>query len=44
MKWETMTFIVFEMGTEESVQRAFDALCDGGLLFSKQRFYFVYKI
>lgn len=30
MKWETMTFNVFEMGTEESVQRAFDVLRDGG--------------
>ncbi len=24
MKWETMTFNVFEMGTEDSVQRVFD--------------------
>lgn len=32
MKCETMTFNVFEMGTEESVQRAFDVLCDGGVV------------
>ena len=25
-KWETMTFIVFEMGTEEAVYNAFQAL------------------
>lgn len=31
MKWETMTFNVFEMGTEENVQRAFDVLRDGGV-------------
>ncbi len=31
-KWETMTFNVFEMGTEESVQRAFDVLRDGGVV------------
>ena len=32
MKWETMTFNVFEMGTEECVQRAFDVLRDGGVV------------
>ena len=32
MKWETMTFNVFEMGTEEKVQRAFDVLRDGGVV------------
>lgn len=31
MKWETMTFNVFEMGTEKNVQRAFDVLSDGGV-------------
>lgn len=30
MKWETMTFNVFEMGSEEAVFRAFDVLRDGG--------------
>ena len=30
MKWETMTFNAFEMGTEAAVQRAFDVLSDGG--------------
>lgn len=32
MKWETMTFNVFEMGTEENVRRAFDVLRDGGVV------------
>lgn len=32
MKWETMTFNVFEMGIEESVQRAFDVFRDGGIV------------
>ena len=32
MKWETMTFNVFEMGTEESVHHAFDVLRDGGVV------------
>lgn len=36
MKWETITFNVFEMGTEDRVQRAFDVLRDGGSLFSEQ--------
>jgi uncharacterized glyoxalase superfamily protein PhnB len=31
-RWETMTFNVFEMGSEERVQRAFDVLSDGGLV------------
>ena len=30
MKWETMTFNAFEMGTEAAVQRTFDVLSDGG--------------
>lgn len=30
MKWETMTFNVFEMGTEERVHHAFDVLREGG--------------
>ena len=32
MKWETMTFNVFEMGSEEAVERAFDVLRDGGVV------------
>ena len=32
MKWETMTFNVFEMGSEEKVLRAFDVLRDGGVV------------
>lgn len=32
MKWETMTFNVFEMGTEEAVSRAFDVLREGGVV------------
>ncbi len=32
MKWETMTFNVFEMGTEEKVHHAFDVLRDGGVV------------
>lgn len=31
MKWETMTFNVFEMGTEENVLRAYNVLRDGGV-------------
>ena len=31
-KWETMTFNVFEMGTEEAVKKAFDALSEGGVV------------
>lgn len=30
MKWETMTFNAFEMGSEEIVRNAFDVLSDGG--------------
>ena len=30
MKWETMTFNVFEMGSEAAVQHAFDVLREGG--------------
>ncbi len=32
MKWETMTFNVFEMGSEELVYHAFHTLCDGGVI------------
>lgn len=32
MKWETMTFNAFEMGSEEAVYRAFDILSDGGVV------------
>lgn len=35
MKWETMTFNVFEMGTEERVRRAFDVLSDGGAVLDE---------
>ncbi len=35
MKWETMTFNVFEMGTEERVRRAFDVLRDGGVVLEE---------
>ena len=31
-KWETMTFNVFEMGSEEAVKHAFDVLSDGGVV------------
>lgn len=31
-KWETMTFNVFEMGTEEAVLNAFRVLSDGGVV------------
>ncbi len=30
MKWETMTFNAFDMGSEERVRRAFDVLGEGG--------------
>lgn len=30
MKWETMTFNVFEMGSEAAVRHAFDVLREGG--------------
>jgi len=32
MKWETMTFNVFEMGSEKAVQNAFKILSDGGVI------------
>lgn len=32
MKWQTMTFNVFEMGSEASVLHAFRLLCDGGVV------------
>ena len=32
LKWETMTFNVFEMGSEETVHHAFDVLSDGGVV------------
>lgn len=32
MKWETMTFNAFEMGTEAAVLNAFDVLSDGGVV------------
>ena len=32
MKWETMTFNVFEMGTEAAVRHAFDVLSEGGIV------------
>lgn len=32
MKWETMTFNVFEMGSEEAVYNAFIVLIDGGVV------------
>ena len=31
-KWETMTFNVFEMGSEEAVCHAFQVLRDGGVV------------
>ena len=31
-KWETMTFNVFEMGTEEAVYNAFQVLSEGGVI------------
>lgn len=34
MKWETMTFNAFEMGTKEKVQHAFDVLSDGGVVLA----------
>lgn len=32
MKWETMTFNVFEMGSEAAVRSAFAVLSDGGVV------------
>ena len=34
-QWETMTFNVFEMGTEEAVRHAFRVLSDGGVVLEK---------
>jgi PhnB protein len=34
MRWQTMTFNVFEMGSEESVSNAFSVLSDGGVCIS----------
>lgn len=31
-RWETMTFIAFELGSEEAVHCAFDVLSDGGVV------------
>lgn len=31
-RWETMTFNVFEMGSEEAVHRALQVLSDGGVI------------
>lgn len=35
MKWETMTFNVFEMGTEERVRHALEVLRDGGAVLEE---------
>lgn len=35
MKWETMTFNAFEMGSEEKVRHAFDVLSDGGVVLAE---------
>ena len=32
MKWETMTFLAFEMGSEEAVHHALEVLSDGGVV------------
>lgn len=32
MKWETMTFNAFEIGSEEAVYKAFDVLSNGGVV------------
>lgn len=32
MKWETMTFNAFDMGSEETVYNAFDILSNGGVV------------
>lgn len=34
-KWQTMTFNVFEMGSEEAVHRAFRVLKDGGVVLDE---------
>ena len=33
-KWQTMTFNVFEMGSEDAVHKAFDFLSDGGTILN----------
>lgn len=35
MKWETMTFNAFEIGTEEKVRHAFEVLSDGGVVLAE---------
>ncbi len=35
MKWNTMTFNAFEMGTKEAVQHAFDVLKNGGVVLEE---------
>lgn len=35
MKWETMTFNAFEMGTEERVRHALEVLREGGLVLEE---------
>ncbi len=35
MRWETMTFNVFEMGSEESVHHALDVLREGGVVIEE---------
>ena len=35
MRWETMTFNVFEMGSEERVRHALDVLRDGGAVIEE---------
>jgi len=32
MKWETVTFNAFDMGSEEAVHNAFNILSDGGVI------------
>ncbi len=32
MKWQTMTFNAFELGSTDAVQNAFDVLSDGGVV------------
>lgn len=34
MKWETMTFNVFEMGSEKAVSNAFNILSNGGVIIN----------
>lgn len=35
MRWETMTFNAFEIGTEEAVRHAFDVLREGGVVLEE---------